>query len=210
MTLGPRTVSIAATAALHAVGVAGLLQIDAVRKPLFDAVPIMVSFIAPPKIEAPPPPPPKIVPPKPRPVARAPLPPPRPVEPPPLVAVESPSPSPMVAPPPKVEPAPVVAPPAPPAPVVPPSFDAAYLRNPKPAYPPMSKRRGEEGTVVLRVFVNAQGGAEKVAVRTSSGHELLDQAAHDTVHQWRFVPARQGDQPVAAWVLVPIVFRLEG
>jgi protein TonB len=110
-------------------------------------------------------------------------------------------------PPPKVEPAPIV---APPALVVPPSFEAAYLRNPAPTYPQMSRRRGEEGTVVLRVFVNAQGGAEKVAVRTSSGHPLLDQAAHDIVHQWRFVPARQGDQPVAAWVLVPIVFRLEG
>jgi protein TonB len=203
MTLGPRTASIAATAALHAVVLALLLQLDAVRKPLLDAVPIMVSLITPPKLEAPPPPP-KIVPPKPR--AAAPEP--RPVEP-PLVAVEPSAPSPVVtAPPPAIEPAPVVAPP-PPAPVVPPSFDAAYLNNPLPPYPPMSKRRGDQGTVVLRVFVNAQGLAEKVQIRTSSGHELLDQAAHDAVHRWRFVPARQGDQPVAAWVLVPYKFVLE-
>jgi protein TonB len=73
----------------------------------------------------------------------------------------------------------------------------------------MAKRRGEEGTVVLRVFVNADGLAEKVQIRSSSGYELLDRAAHDTLHQWRFVPARQGDQPVAAWVLVPITFSLE-
>jgi periplasmic protein TonB len=214
MTPGPRTASIAATVALHAVAFAALLQIDAVRKPLMDAVPIMVSLLTPPKLEAPPPP--KVVPTKPRPVAREPvkeLPPP---EPPPLVAVEPSASSPVVTapppPPPKVEPAPVVAPPAPsaPAPVVPPRFDAAYLRNPAPLYPPLSKRRGEQGTVLLRVFVNAEGAAEQVQIRKSSGHELLDQAAHDTVHRWRFVPARQGDQPVAAWVLVPIVFRLEG
>jgi protein TonB len=211
MTLGPRTASIAATAALHAVVLALLLQLDAVRKPLLDAVPIMVSLITPPKIEAPPP---QIVPPKPRPAVhekpRKPDPAPPPVEPPPapLVAVEPAAPSPaMTAPPPRVEPAPIA---APPAPVVPPSFEAAYLRNPAPVYPQMSKRRGEEGTVLLRVFVNAQGAAEKVAVRTSSGYPLLDEAAHDTVHRWRFVPARQGDQPVAAWVLVPVVFKLEG
>jgi periplasmic protein TonB len=214
MKLGPRTVSIAATVALHAVAFAGVLQIDAVRKPLLESVPIMVSFITPPKIEAPPPPP-KIVPPKPKPRAVAPKPvpvPPPPAEPPPapLVAVAPDAPSPVVAPPPpRVEPAPVAALP-PPAPVLPPSFEAAYLRNPVPVYPQMSKRRGEEGTVLLRVFVNAQGGAEKVAVRTSSGYPLLDAAAHDTVHRWRFVPARQGDQPVAAWVLVPVVFKLEG
>jgi protein TonB len=179
-----------------------------------DAVPIMVSLIRPPKVEAPPPPP-KVVPPKPRPVAREPIKQPPPPEPPPLVAVEPTAPSPVVTapPPPKIEPAPIVAspaPPAPPAPVVPPRFDAAYLKNPPPKYPLLSRRRGEEGTVVLRVFVNAEGAAEKVQIRTSSGHELLDRAAHDIVHQWRFVPARQGDQPVAAWVLVPISFRLEG
>jgi protein TonB len=212
MTPGPRTASIVATAALHAVAVAALLQLDAVRKPLLDALPIMVSLITPPKVEAPPAPPPKMIPPKPRPVTREPIREQPPPEPPPLVAVEPSAPSPVVtAPPPKIEPAPVVvAPPAPPAPVVPPKFDAAYLKNPAPEYPLMSRRRGEQGTVVLRVFVSAEGGAEKVQIRTSSGHERLDEAAHDIVHQWRFVPARQGDQPVAAWVLVPIVFRLDG
>ena len=33
--------------------------------------------------------------------------------------------------------------------------------------------------------------------------------AIDTVKRWRFVPARQGDRAVAAWVLVPITFSLE-
>jgi protein TonB len=212
MISGPRTVSFTVAAALHVAAFAALLQLDAVRKPLLDAMPIMVSLIAPPpKVEAPPPPP-KVVPPKPRPAAREPIAPPRAIEPPPLepplIAAEPSAPSIAVTPPlPPREPAPVVAPPPPP--IVAPTFDAAYLNNPPPAYPPMSRRRSEEGTVVLRVFVNAEGRPEKVAVRASSGHELLDQAAHDTVHRWRFVPARQGDQPVAAWVLVPIKFALE-
>ena len=38
--------------------------------------------------------------------------------------------------------------------------------------------------------------------------KTLDAAAA-TVRQWRFVPARRGDEPISATVLVPIVFRLE-
>ena len=97
-----------------------------------------------------------------------------------------------------------------PAPVIPPRFDAAYLDNPAPAYPSLARRMGEQGKVLLRVRVNAGGQAEDVQVKTGSGHPRLDDAALSTVKQWRFVPARQGDQPVAAWVLVPIVYRLEG
>lgn len=97
-----------------------------------------------------------------------------------------------------------------PAPVVPPRFNAAYLRNPAPAYPVGSLRRKEQGKVVLRVLVDAGGGAEAVKVQTSSGYERLDAAALETVKQWKFVPARQGEKPVPAWVLVPISFSLEG
>ena len=73
----------------------------------------------------------------------------------------------------------------------------------------MSRRRGKQGKVLLRVFMSADGAAERVEVRTSSGRERLDRAALDAVQRWRFVSARQGDQPLAAWVLVPIVFSLE-
>ncbi|HYE37405.1 energy transducer TonB [Methylocaldum sp.] len=102
------------------------------------------------------------------------------------------------------------APVPPPAPVIPPRFNANYLRNPPPAYPVLSRRQREQGKVVLRVLVSAGGGAERVDIRTSSGFDRLDAAALEAVKQWKFVPARQGDQPVPAWVLVPISFSLEG
>ena len=89
-------------------------------------------------------------------------------------------------------------------------FDADYLHNPAPAYPAFSRRTGEEGKVILRVQVNSDGSALQVEIRTSSGFPRLDQAALDTVKRWRFVPARQGDKPVVAFVLVPIVFKLNG
>ncbi|MBA3902496.1 MAG: energy transducer TonB [Rhodocyclaceae bacterium] len=97
---------------------------------------------------------------------------------------------------------------APVAPVAPPRFDADYLDNPKPAYPPLSRRLGEEGKVILRVFVEPGGRPSKVEIQTSSGFPRLDEAAGAAVSRWRFVPARRGEEPVAAWVRVPIVFAL--
>ena len=88
-------------------------------------------------------------------------------------------------------------------------FDADYLDNPKPVYPHASRRLGEQGKVLLRVYVSAAGLAEKVELKLGSGFARLDQASHDAVSRWRFVPARRGEQPVAAWVQVPITFQLE-
>jgi protein TonB len=100
--------------------------------------------------------------------------------------------------------------PAPSAPDTAARFDADYLQNPSPAYPAISRRLGEEGKVVLRVHVDAAGLATEVVIKTPSGFPRLDNAARDVVSQWRFVPARRGNEPVDAWVLVPIVFKLEG
>jgi protein TonB len=90
-----------------------------------------------------------------------------------------------------------------------PRFDADYLDNPKPVYPHASRRLGEQGKVLLRVYVSAAGLAEKVEIKLGSGFARLDQSAHDAVSRWRFVPARRGEQAVAAWVQVPITFQLD-
>ncbi|MFT3907752.1 MAG: TonB family protein [Steroidobacteraceae bacterium] len=95
------------------------------------------------------------------------------------------------------------------APLVPPSFDAAYLNNPGPRYPPTSRKLREEGEVLLRVLVRSDGSAERVEIEHSSGFFRLDAAAAEVVAQrWHFVAARQNGQPVAAWVLVPVRFEL--
>lgn len=94
------------------------------------------------------------------------------------------------------------------APERPARFDADYLRNPPPAYPALSRRLGEEGKVVLRVFVEPAGHPSQIEVKVSSGSPQLDQAAQNAVWRWRFVAARRGDENIGAWVLVPIVFKL--
>ncbi|WP_231874430.1 energy transducer TonB [Azoarcus sp. KH32C] len=97
-----------------------------------------------------------------------------------------------------------------PAPTTPVRFDAAYLNNPAPAYPPLSRRMREEGKVMLRVQVTAEGLPARVEVAESSGSGRLDQAAREAVQRWRFVPAKQDGHAVEAGVIVPIIFKLEG
>jgi len=93
--------------------------------------------------------------------------------------------------------------------LTPPSFAADYLDNPRPAYPRLSRRLGEQGMVWLLVRVDADGRPESVEVERLSGHARLDAAALAAVRGWRFVPARRAGRAVAAEVRVPIKFALE-
>jgi protein TonB len=98
--------------------------------------------------------------------------------------------------------------PAPPSLVLP-SSDADYLNNPPPVYPRLSKRMGEQGKVIVRVFIGQQGTAEQAEIRTSSGHDRLDKAALETVQRWRYVPGKRHGIPEAMWFNVPVLFVLE-
>ena len=93
--------------------------------------------------------------------------------------------------------------------VVPPSAQAAYLHNPPPAYPVMSRRLAEQGRVMVRVLIGTDGLPQKAELQAGSGYDRLDRAALESVMRWRFVPGRRGDVPEPMWVTVPIVFSLE-
>jgi periplasmic protein TonB len=93
--------------------------------------------------------------------------------------------------------------------VEPPRFGVAYLNNPTPAYPPLSRRMGEEGRVLLRVLVSVEGVATEVNLEKTSGSERLDQAAINAVKNWRFIPAKKNNQALSAYVLVPVKFSLD-
>lgn len=88
-------------------------------------------------------------------------------------------------------------------------FDPAYREPPTPpAYPPRSVMLGQQGQVIVRAAIDAKGTPEEVVVWTSSGFPMLDKAAIDAVKRWRFMPARRGGNTVAAWVQVPVNFKL--
>ena len=86
---------------------------------------------------------------------------------------------------------------------------ALYDRSPPPSYPEIARRENQQGTVLLRVLVEADGSVARVEIAQSSGFDALDRAAADTVRfRWRFVPGQRGGANVTSWVLVPIRFAL--
>ncbi len=93
--------------------------------------------------------------------------------------------------------------------IEPPKFGVSYLNNPAPDYPALSRRKGEEGRVLMKVLVSAEGAAEEVQIEQSSGSDRLDSAAVSAVKRWRFIPAKSNNQPLSAYVLVPIKFSLD-
>jgi TonB family protein len=83
-----------------------------------------------------------------------------------------------------------------------------YKVNPKPRYPMLARRKGYEGTIILRVFVLESGGVGKVELEKSSGYEILDESALKAVKEWVFTPGKKDGEPVPSWVTVPIKFQL--
>jgi len=91
-----------------------------------------------------------------------------------------------------------------------PRVDASFKGNRLPEYPAMSRRLGEQGVVVLRVFITPEGRAADVQLVKSSGSARLDRSAMESIREWRFVPARQSGRPVGAWYEWRWEFRLDG
>ncbi|MEM1451776.1 MAG: energy transducer TonB [Planctomycetota bacterium] len=84
-------------------------------------------------------------------------------------------------------------------------------KNRAPRYPPQARARRLQGTCKLLCVIGADGRVKSVTVATSSGHEILDDAAVDAVRRWRFKPALGANGKAAEdTVLVPVTFRLTG
>lgn len=84
-----------------------------------------------------------------------------------------------------------------------------YRENAPPVYPQTARLRGQEGVVLIHAEILPEGRTGVLKIKTSSGYDLLDQSALDTVRSWRFEPARRMGQPVAVWVDIPVRFVLK-
>jgi len=80
--------------------------------------------------------------------------------------------------------------------------------TPAPAYPDTAQVAGEQGDVLLDVYVTSGGHARKFRVNQSSGYPDLDNAAAEAVAGWKFLPAVSGGDTVSAWTTVKIHFEL--
>jgi periplasmic protein TonB len=106
-------------------------------------------------------------------------------------------------------------PPPPPAPVQTgpvrvADLDAKALTIVAPKYPIESRRKREQGTVVLAVTLGPDGTVADLALAKSSGFERLDKAALDAVKRWRWSPTMRDGVAVAVKGTVDIPFILKG
>lgn len=204
----PNIPAIVAIIVVHALLIGALIQVRNHVQRMEEAKLTVVNL-------SPPPPPP--------PAAETPPPPSKPevVSPPPIVQTPVP-PVPQVQttpdPTPVPTPAPVaVAVPGPPAPVAPPAppsmvqggdLGTQMVAGKPPRYPIESRRKHEQGTVVLTLILGVDGAVETLVVSQSSGSPRLDNAARDAVKGWRWKPTIRGGQPVRVKGVVEIPFVL--
>jgi TonB family protein len=85
----------------------------------------------------------------------------------------------------------------------------SYYRNPPPPYPEECRKLKEEGLVVIRTEVDAEGKVAAESLMQSSGFPLLDETALKTVQGWQFKPARIAGLAVSTSVNIPVRFRLK-
>ena len=182
---------------------------------------VMVSFVAPPQPKSPPPAAPKTVP-----LAKL-QPPLLPSVPVIQVAVQpqpnvisvtqtaapvetAPAPAVVSAPAAPVAPTPAAPMPVAPTPAAPKTITSGveYIQAPQPVYPPMSKRMGEQGKVILRILVSETGRPDQVQVQTSSGSARLDEAGRQAALRAVFKPHLEDGRAVAVYVIVPLNFQL--
>jgi protein TonB len=80
------------------------------------------------------------------------------------------------------------------------------LHQVDPVYPPMAKAAHIQGQVVIRMTIDERGLPSDV--EAVSGLPALQAPALVAARQWRFEPARQNGQPVAATFLLTLNFVL--
>ena len=87
----------------------------------------------------------------------------------------------------------------------------AYRSAPRPPYPAAMRQSRVEGSVRLRIYLDAEGAPQRVDIIAGSGHTEFDTTAREWVlSHWRFTPARQGGRPVPGSVVTSVQFVFSG
>jgi protein TonB len=81
------------------------------------------------------------------------------------------------------------------------------VKGEAPTYPAKAQRLRWEGTVLLRIQVDAAGAVIDVSVFKTSGHAVLDEAAKKAFLNWQFRPRTAGE-PDVRLLEKPFSFRL--
>lgn len=85
-----------------------------------------------------------------------------------------------------------------------------FLEPPQhPAYPPVARRRGQQGTVWLEILLSHTGQQLELSLLRSSGFAALDEAARVAVSTWQLAPYRVNGVAVLSRVQIPVQFTIQ-
>jgi protein TonB len=82
------------------------------------------------------------------------------------------------------------------------------IRTPQPQYPAELRNLHVEGTVLLAITIDQEGGVTTCEV-TKSTDKRFESAAIEAVRKWRFRPATKNNTPVSCRVVLPLHFSAE-
>lgn len=85
-----------------------------------------------------------------------------------------------------------------------------FLEPPQhPTYPPVARRRGQQGTVWLEILLSHTGQQLELSLLRSSGFAALDEAARVAVATWQLAPYRVNGVAVLSRVQIPVQFTIQ-
>lgn len=77
----------------------------------------------------------------------------------------------------------------------------------KPKYPEIARKAQMEGTVLVKVLVGPDGKVKDAQI-IQGVNQILNKAALQAARKCTFIPGKQRDFPVRAWMALPFNFRL--
>jgi protein TonB len=83
-----------------------------------------------------------------------------------------------------------------------------FIHQAMPVYPPLARRHGKEGRVVLTILIDQAGKVQKIDVTEPAGYGLTE-AAIEAVKRSTFAPAYVNGKKVSSRAVLPIRFKLE-
>ena len=109
-------------------------------------------------------------------------------------------------------PAPPPPPPPPPKPAAPVFVDIETVNKRRvdghdPVYPPSAQRNEEEGVVVAKITISAEGKVTDVQILQT--HPAFERSVREAIASWRFSPHLVNGQPVAFYTIKKFVFKLQ-
>jgi len=80
------------------------------------------------------------------------------------------------------------------------------LNHVEPAYPEAALRRGLSGLVVVRLYINEQGGVDRVETVRANPPGYFEQSAARAFRAARFTPGKKGKHAVRTQMVIEVSF----